>query len=75
VYLPEDSAIPAPEVKAEPQFTRTFVDETEILQRELKDDGDNLVNGKTLFVQECSSCHTYSPTSTCSSIRSTSSGR
>ncbi len=25
---------------------------------ELKDDGDNLVNGKTLFVQECSSCHT-----------------
>jgi hypothetical protein len=38
VYLPEDSAIPAPEVKAEPQFTRTFVDETKILQRELKDD-------------------------------------
>ena len=38
VYLPEDTAIPAPEVKAEPQFTRTFVDETEILQRELKDD-------------------------------------
>ena len=25
---------------------------------ELKDDGDNLVNGKMLFVQECSSCHT-----------------
>ena len=25
---------------------------------ELKDDGDNLVNGKTLFVQECASCHT-----------------
>jgi uncharacterized cupredoxin-like copper-binding protein len=25
---------------------------------ELKDDGDNLVNGKVLFVQECSSCHT-----------------
>ena len=24
---------------------------------ELKDDGDNLVNGKTLFVQECSQCH------------------
>ena len=38
VYLPEDPAIPAPEVKAEPQFTRTFVDETKILQRELKDD-------------------------------------
>ena len=38
VYLPEDPAIPAPEVKAEEQFTRTFVDETKILQRELKDD-------------------------------------
>jgi plastocyanin len=24
---------------------------------ELKDDGDNLVNGKALFVQECSQCH------------------
>jgi len=24
---------------------------------EIKDDGDNLVNGKTLFVQECSQCH------------------
>ena len=38
VYLPEDKAIPAPAVKAEPEFTRTFVDETNILQRELKDD-------------------------------------
>jgi hypothetical protein len=38
VYLPADPAIPAPEVKAKPHFTRTFVDETEILQRELKDD-------------------------------------
>ena len=36
--MPEDPAIPAPEVKAKPQFTRTFVDETKILQRELKDD-------------------------------------
>jgi mono/diheme cytochrome c family protein len=25
---------------------------------ELKDDGDNLVNGKTLFIQRCASCHT-----------------
>jgi mono/diheme cytochrome c family protein len=25
---------------------------------ELKDDGDNLVNGKTLFAQNCSRCHT-----------------
>ena len=24
---------------------------------ELKDDGDNLVNGKTLFVQKCAACH------------------
>jgi uncharacterized cupredoxin-like copper-binding protein len=24
---------------------------------ELKDDGDNLVNGKTLFVEKCSACH------------------
>jgi plastocyanin len=24
---------------------------------QLKDDGDNLVNGKTLFVERCSSCH------------------
>jgi hypothetical protein len=38
VYLPEDTAIPAPAVKAEPRFTRPFVDETKILQRELKDD-------------------------------------
>jgi hypothetical protein len=38
VYLPEDTAIPAPEVRAEAQFTRPFVDETKLLQRELKDD-------------------------------------
>jgi plastocyanin len=25
---------------------------------ELKDDGDNLVNGKALFVEDCSQCHT-----------------
>ena len=25
---------------------------------ELKDDGDNLVNGKTLFVEKCAACHT-----------------
>ena len=25
---------------------------------QLKDDGDNMVNGKTLFVQKCASCHT-----------------
>jgi hypothetical protein len=36
VYLPEDSAIPAPAVKATASFDRPFVDETQILQRELK---------------------------------------
>jgi hypothetical protein len=38
VYMPEDTAIPAKAVPAKPQFTRPFVDETEILQREQKDD-------------------------------------
>ena len=38
VYLPEDSAIPAPAVPAPPSFERPFTDETEILQRELKSD-------------------------------------
>ena len=38
VYLPEDTAIPAPAVEAPASFERQFVDETEILQRELKSD-------------------------------------
>jgi len=38
VYLPADPAIPAPGVAARPSFDRTFVDETVILQRELKGD-------------------------------------
>jgi hypothetical protein len=38
VYLPEDTAIPAERVPAPQRFTRELVDETEILQRELKDD-------------------------------------
>jgi hypothetical protein len=38
VYMPEDTAIPAPAVPAKPQFSRPFVDETQILQREQKDD-------------------------------------
>ena len=38
VYMPSDPAIPAPEVPAKAHFTRTFVDEKTILQRELKDD-------------------------------------
>jgi len=39
LYLPEDSAIPAKGVSSpEGAFSRPFVDETQILQRELKDD-------------------------------------
>jgi hypothetical protein len=39
LYLPEDSAIPAEAVTSpEGTFQRPFIDETEILQRELKDD-------------------------------------
>jgi hypothetical protein len=38
VYLPEDSAIPAPAVPAPASFNRPFTDETEILQREQKSD-------------------------------------
>jgi hypothetical protein len=38
IYLPGDSAIPAPEIPAKPQFTRTFVADQKILQRERKDD-------------------------------------
>jgi hypothetical protein len=36
IYLPRDSAIPAPEVPAAARFTRTFVADHEILQREQK---------------------------------------
>ncbi|HEX2129141.1 MAG TPA: hypothetical protein VHF58_07980, partial [Solirubrobacterales bacterium] len=39
LYLPEDAAIPAEAVTSpEGTFQRPFIDETEILQRELKDD-------------------------------------
>jgi len=34
IFLPPDEAIPAAEVPASPTFTRPFVDETQILQRE-----------------------------------------
>jgi hypothetical protein len=37
IYLPEDRAIPAPAVPAEPAFTREFVRDLEILQRERKE--------------------------------------
>ncbi|HEU4974445.1 MAG TPA: hypothetical protein VFT50_05105 [Baekduia sp.] len=38
VYLPEDAAIPAPEVPALSHVTRPFVADHELLQRERKDD-------------------------------------
>nr|MBA3264412.1 hypothetical protein [Thermoleophilaceae bacterium] len=41
VYLPRDRAIPAPEVPARASFTRPFVRDVQILQREQKED----VNG------------------------------
>jgi hypothetical protein len=34
IFLPRDAAIPAPEVPARAAFTRSFVDETQLLQRE-----------------------------------------
>ncbi|WP_205696969.1 hypothetical protein [Conexibacter sp. SYSU D00693] len=37
VYLPRDTAIPAPEVPAQAQMTRAFTDDKSILQREAKD--------------------------------------
>jgi hypothetical protein len=36
VYLPKDSAIPAPEVPARASFERAFVADHEVLQRETK---------------------------------------
>jgi hypothetical protein len=38
VYLPNDPAIPATEIPARAEMTRPLVDETQYLQRELKDD-------------------------------------
>ena len=38
VFLPKDEGIPADEVPAKPQFTRTFTEDHELLQREQKDD-------------------------------------
>ena len=37
IYLPRDQAIPAPAVPAEASFTRPFVRDVEILQREQKE--------------------------------------
>ncbi len=38
IFMPEDRAIPAPEVPAQASFTRDFVRDLELLQRERKDD-------------------------------------
>ena len=38
LYLPDDEAIPAPEVPAAPRFDRAFLRDSELLQRERKDD-------------------------------------
>jgi hypothetical protein len=38
VYFPEDKEIPAKEVPATASFTRPFMDDKELLQRELKPD-------------------------------------
>jgi hypothetical protein len=38
IFLPDDPAIPAAEVPALPRFTRTFVPDSEVLQREQKTD-------------------------------------
>ena len=38
IYLPEDTAIPAPEVPARAAFTRAFVSDHQVLQREQKQD-------------------------------------
>jgi hypothetical protein len=38
VYAPEDRAIGAPEIPATASFSRPFIDETQFLQRELKQD-------------------------------------
>jgi hypothetical protein len=37
LFLPEDSAIPAPEIPASPRFERAFLRDHELLQRERKD--------------------------------------
>jgi hypothetical membrane protein len=43
IFLPRDAAIPAPEVPAHANFTRRFVDETQLLQREKTGGSPSLV--------------------------------
>jgi len=50
VFLPEDRAIPAKGVPAEAQFTRTFVEDKKILQREAKESSPWLVLGALALV-------------------------
>ncbi len=38
IYMPEDAAIPAPEVPASARFTRELIPDSEVLQREQKSD-------------------------------------
>jgi hypothetical protein len=38
IFMPRDTAIPAPEIPAKAQFTRGFIDDKKLLQREKKDD-------------------------------------
>ena len=37
IYMPKDSAIPAPEVPAKASFTRAFLRDKKVLQREQKE--------------------------------------
>jgi hypothetical protein len=51
VYFPEDTAIPAPAVEAPATFTRDFVEDKKLLQREQKPDvSPILTTGAYLFV-------------------------
>jgi hypothetical protein len=53
IYLPEDAAIPAAELKAEDGMTRGAIPEIEILQRELKSSGGGLWAMANLVVLAC----------------------
>src|SRR5262249_3760113 len=53
IYLPSDPAIPAPEVSATPTFTRTFVADKKILQREAKSTAPWLAAAAYLTVLAC----------------------
>jgi hypothetical protein len=53
IYLPADSAIPAPEIKATDGVTRAAIPEIKILQRERKDSGMVLWTIANLVVLAC----------------------